>query len=48
MVEEDEMTVGFYDSMDGPSEEEVYLSGKSFSGNCRKVTGQLTMFFHNT
>jgi hypothetical protein len=28
MVQEDEMTVGFYDSMDGPSEEEVYLSGK--------------------
>jgi len=28
MVEEDEMSVGFYDSMDGPSEEEVYLSGK--------------------
>ena len=30
MVQEDEMTLGFYDSMDGPSEEEVYLSGNFF------------------
>lgn len=30
MEQEDDMTVDFYDSMDGPSEEEVYLSGENF------------------
>lgn len=28
VVAEDEMTVGMYNAMDGPSEEEVYLAGK--------------------
>ena len=28
VVEEDEMTLDMYDTMDGPSEEEVYLAGE--------------------
>jgi hypothetical protein len=31
MEDEDEMALGLYDSMDGPSEEELYLSGTSFA-----------------
>ena len=27
-IEEDEMTLDMYDTMDGPSEEEVYLAGE--------------------
>ncbi len=29
--DEDEMTLRLYDSMDGPSEEELYLAGTSFA-----------------
>jgi len=29
--DEDEMALRLYDSMDGPSEEELYLSGTSFA-----------------
>lgn len=27
-IEEDELTLDMYDTMDGPSEEEVYLAGE--------------------
>ena len=44
-IEEDEMTLDMYDTMDGPSEEEVYLAGEFWGLLCFTITHHLVVIF---